>query len=103
MLPAALRFLQHPLRHFEEWLEEAVEAVVGVLEEGVQLPGEPLGAWGEADTLDRGVERQLEEGMHAAVGSGAVLEDVIHLVLQQGETFFQVLEALILPPLLLQQ
>lgn len=105
MLPTALCFLQHPLRHLEEWLEEAVEAVVGMLEEGMQLPGKPLAAQGEADVLDWGAESLAEategcseEGIHAAVDLCAVLEYVIHPVLQQPETFFQILK---LPLLLL--
>lgn len=110
VLPAALRLLQHPLRHLEEGLEEAVEAVVGMLEEGMQLPGKPPAAGEEADVLDGGAESLAEgaeggseEGVHAAVDLGAVLEDVIHPVLQQTETFLQVLQLPLLPLVPLQQ
>jgi len=110
VLPATLRFLQHPLRHLEERLEEVVEAVVGMLEEGMQLPGKPLAAragadvpgWG-AESLAETPEGRSEKGMRAAVDLGAVLEDVVYAVLQQPETFFQVFETPLLPLVPLQQ
>lgn len=110
MLPAALHFLQHSLRHLKERLEEVVEAVVGMLEEGMQVPGKPPAAQGQADVLDGGSERLAEaakgcseEGIHAAVHLGAVLEDVVHPIFQQPETLFQVLELPLLPLVPLQQ
>ena len=82
-----------------------------VLQEGVQLPGQPPARWHQADTLHGWDEsfaettegRRSEEGEGRPVELRAVLEDVLHAVLHQSKALLQVLEAPLLPLLPIQQ